>query len=64
LWIDKNIKKLRKQKNYCKVGFLLTSIFYNTGIKQKMGWSIITPSIVILQKLAKVVNVSVNDLLK
>jgi len=44
--------------------FLLAGIFYNTGIKQKMGWSIINPLITILQKLAKVVNVSVNDLLK
>lgn len=62
--IGKNIKKLRKQKGLSQDRLSkLADISYNTVIKLESG-GITNPSIDTLQKLAKALNVSVNDLLK
>jgi transcriptional regulator with XRE-family HTH domain len=62
--IGKNIKKLRKQKGLSQDRLSkLADISYNTVIKLESG-GINNPSIATLQKLAKALNVSVDDLLK
>jgi len=62
--IGKNIKKLRKQKGLSQDRLSkLADISYNTVIKLESG-GIINPSIDTLQKLAKALNVSVDDLIK
>ena len=60
--IGKNIKKLRKQKGLSQDRLSkLADISYNTVIKLESG-GIINPSIDTLQKLAKALNVSLDDL--
>jgi len=62
--IGKNIKKLRKQKGLSQDRLSkLADISYNTVIKLESG-GITNPSIDTLRKLAKALNVSVDDLLK
>ncbi len=62
--IGKNIKKLRKQKGLSQDRLSkLADISYNTVIKLESGGTT-NPSIDTLQKLAKAINVSVDDLLK
>ena len=62
--IGKNIKKLRKQKGLSQDRLSkLADISYNTVIKLESG-SITIPSIDMLQKLAKALDVSVDNLLK
>ena len=62
--IGKNIKKLRKQKSLAQDRLSkLADISYNTVIKLESG-GITNPSIDTLQKLAKALNVGVDDLLK
>lgn len=62
--IGKNIKKLRKQKVLSRDRFSkLSDISYNTFIKLESG-DITNPSITTLQKLAKSLDVSVDELLK
>jgi len=62
--IGKNIKKLRKQKGLSQDRLSkLADISYNTVIKLESG-GIINPSINTLQKLAKALDVSVDDLLR
>lgn len=62
--IGKNIKKLRKQKGLSQDRLSkLADISYNTVIKLESG-GIINPSIDTLQKLAKALDVSVDNLLK
>lgn len=62
--IGKNIKKLRKQKGLSQDRLSkLADISYNTVIKLESD-GITNPSIDTLQKLAKALNVSVDDLLK
>jgi len=62
--IGKNIKKLRKQKGLSQDRLSkLADISYNTVIKLESG-GITNPSINTLQKLAKALDVSVDNLLK
>lgn len=62
--IGKNIKKLRKQKGLSQDRLSkLADVSYNTVIKLESG-GIINPSIDTLQKLARALNVGVDDLLK
>ncbi|OQB44025.1 MAG: HTH-type transcriptional regulator SinR [Parcubacteria group bacterium ADurb.Bin159] len=62
--IGKNIKKLRKQKGLSQDRLSkLADISYNTVIKLESG-GITNPSISTLQKIAKALNVSVDNLLK
>ena len=62
--IGKNIKKLRKQKGLSQDRLSkLANLSYNTVIKLELG-GITNPSIDTLQKLAKALNVSVDDLLR
>ena len=62
--IGKNIKKLRKQKGLSQDRLSkLADISYNTVIKLESG-GITNPSIDTLKKLAKALNVSVDNLLK
>jgi len=62
--IAKNIKKLRKQKGLFQNRLSkLADISYNTVIKLESG-GITNPSIDTLQKLAKAINVSVDNLLR
>ena len=62
--ISKNIKKLRKQNDLAKDRLSkLADISYNTVIKLESG-GITNPSIDTLQKLAKALDVGVDDLLK
>ena len=62
--IGKNIKKLRKQKGLSQDRLSkLADISYNTVIKLESG-GITNPSINTLSKIAKALNVSVDDLLK
>lgn len=62
--IGKNIKKLRKQKGLSQDRLSkLADISYNTVIKLESG-GITNPSIDTLQKLAKALDVSVDELLK
>ncbi|WP_423837424.1 helix-turn-helix domain-containing protein [Thermodesulfovibrio thiophilus] len=62
--IGKNIKKLRKQKGLSQNRLSkLANLSYNTVIKLELG-GITNPSIDTLQKLAKALNVSVDDLLR
>ena len=62
--IGKNIKKLRKQKGLSQDRLSkLADISYNTVIKLESG-GITNPSIGTLQKLAKALNVNIDDLLK
>ena len=62
--IGKNIKKLRKQKGLSQDRLSkLANISYNTVIKLESG-NITNPSIDTLQKLARALNVGVDDLLK
>ena len=64
LLIGKNIKRLRKQKGLSQDRLSkLADISYNTVIKLELG-GITNPSIDTLQKLAKALNVSVDDLLR
>ena len=61
--IGKNIKKLRKQKGLSQDRLSkLADISYNTVIKLELG-DITNPSIDTFQKLAKVLDVSVDNLL-
>jgi transcriptional regulator with XRE-family HTH domain len=62
--IGKNIKKVKKQMGFSQdLLSKFSDIFYNTVIK--LGSSGITnPSIDTLQKLARALNVSIDDLLK
>lgn len=62
--IGKNIRKLRKQKSLSQDRLSkLANISYNTVIKLESG-GITNPSIDTLQKLAKALDVYVDDLLK
>ena len=62
--IGKNIKKLRKQKGLSQDRLSkLADISYNTVIKLESG-GITNPSIDMLKKLAKALNVLVDSLLK
>lgn len=62
--IGKNIKKLRKQKGLSQDRLSkLADISYNTVIKLESG-GIINPSIDTVQKLAKALDVGVDDLLR
>jgi transcriptional regulator with XRE-family HTH domain len=62
--IGKNIRKLRKQKGLSQDRLSkLANISYNTVIKLESG-NITNPSIDTLQKLARALNVGVDDLLK
>jgi transcriptional regulator with XRE-family HTH domain len=62
--IGKNIKKLRKQRGLSQDWLSkLADISCNTVIKLESG-GITNPSINTLQKLAKVLNLSVENLLK
>jgi transcriptional regulator with XRE-family HTH domain len=62
--IGKNIKKLRKQKGLSQDRLSkLADISYNTVIKLESG-NITNPSINTLQKLARALDVGVDDLLK
>ena len=62
--IGKNIRKLRKQKGLSQDRLSkLADISYNTVIKLESG-NITNPSIDTLQKLARALNVGVDDLLK
>ncbi|HNU89769.1 MAG TPA: helix-turn-helix transcriptional regulator [bacterium] len=62
--IGKNIKKLRKQKGLSQDRLSkLADISYNTVIKLESG-AIINPSIDTVQKLAKALDVGVDDLLR
>ncbi|WP_083962676.1 helix-turn-helix domain-containing protein [Thermodesulfovibrio thiophilus] len=64
LLIGKNIKRLRKQKGLSQDRLSkLANLSYNTVIKLELG-GITNPSIDTLQKLAKALNVSVDDLLR
>ncbi|MGI6335140.1 MAG: helix-turn-helix domain-containing protein [Minisyncoccales bacterium] len=64
LTIGKNIRKLRKQKGLSQDRLSkLADISYNTVIKLESG-NITNPSIDTLQKLARALNVGVDDLLK
>ena len=62
--IGKNIRKLRKQKGLSQDRLSkLADISYNTVIKLESG-NITNPSVDTLQKLARALNVGVDDLLK
>ncbi|MEO0233635.1 MAG: helix-turn-helix transcriptional regulator [candidate division WOR-3 bacterium] len=62
--MGKNIKKLREQKGLSQDWLSkIADNSYNTVIKLESG-DITNPSIDTLQKLAKTLNVSVDDLLK
>jgi len=62
--IGKNLKKLRKKKGLSQDRVSkLADISYNTVIKLESG-GITNPTIETLQKIAKALNVSVDDLLK
>ena len=62
--IGKNIRKLRKQRGLSQDRLSkLADISYNTVIKLESG-GITNPSIDTLQKLAKALDVGVDDLLK
>ncbi len=62
--IGRNIKKLRKQKGLSQDRLSkLADVSYNTVIKLESG-GITNPSIDTLQKLAKALDVGVDDLLK
>lgn len=62
--IGKNIRKLRKQKGLSQDRLSkLADLSYNTIIKLESG-GITNPSIHTLQKIAKALDVSVDDLLK
>lgn len=62
--ISKNIKKLRKQKNYSleKVS-KLADVSLNTVVKIESGMNK-NPTIETLNKIAKALNVGVDDLIK
>ena len=62
--IGKNLKKLRKKKGLSQDRLSkLADISYNTVIKLESG-GITNPAIETLQKIAKALGVSVDDLLK
>jgi len=62
--IGKNLKKLRKQKGLSQDRLSkLADVSYNTVIKLESG-GITNPTIETLQKIAKALKVSVDDLLK
>jgi len=62
--IGKNLKKLRKKKGLSQDRVSkLADISYNTVIKLESG-GITNPTIETLQKIAKALNISVDDLLK
>ena len=62
--IGKNLKRLRKQKELSQDRLSkLADISYNTVIKLESG-GIRNPTIETLQKMAKALNVSVDDLIK
>ena len=62
--IGKNLKKLRKKKGLSQDRVSkLADISYNTVIKLESG-GITNPTIETLQKIAKALNVPVDDLLK
>ena len=62
--IGKNLKKLRKKKGLSQDRLSkLADISYNTVIKLESG-GITNPTIETLQKIAKALGVSVDDLLK
>ena len=62
--IGKNLKKLRKQRSLSQDRLSkLADISYNTVIKLESG-GINNPTIETLQKIAKALNVSVDELIK
>ena len=62
--IGKNIKKLRRQKGLSQDRLSkLADISYNTVIKLESG-GITNPTIETLQKIAKALNVSIDELIK
>ena len=62
--IGKNLKKLRKQKGLSQDRLSkLADVSYNTVIKLESG-GITNPTIETLQKIAKALKVSVDDLIK
>ena len=62
--IGKNLKNLRKQKGLSQDRLSkLADISYNTVIKLETG-GIVNPTIETLQKIAKALNISVDDLIK
>jgi len=62
--IGKNLKKLRKQKGLSQDRLSkLADVSYNTVIKLESG-GITNPTIETLQKLAKALGVSIDDLIK
>ena len=62
--IGKNLKNLRKQRGLSQDRLSkLADISYNTVIKLETG-GIVNPTIETLQKIAKALNVSVDDLIK
>ena len=62
--ISKNIKKLRQAKGLSQDRLSkLADVFYNSIIKLETG-GITNPTIETLQKIAKALDVSVDDLLK
>ena len=62
--IGKNLKKLRKRKGLSQDRLSkLADVSYNTVIKLESG-GITNPTIETLQKLAKALGVSVDDLIK
>ncbi|MBU1472641.1 helix-turn-helix domain-containing protein [Patescibacteria group bacterium] len=62
--IGKNLKKLRKQKSLSQDRLSkLADISYNTVIKLESG-GITNPTIETLQKMAKALGVSVDELIK
>ena len=62
--IGKNLKKLRKQKGLSQDRLSkLADVSYNTVIKLESG-GITNPTIETLQKLAKALDVSVDELIK
>ena len=62
--IGKNLKKLRKQKGLSQDRLSkLADVSYNTVIKLESG-GITNPTIETLQKMAKALNISVDDLIR
>ena len=62
--IGKNLRNLRKQKGLSQDRLSkLADISYNTVIKLESG-GIINPTIETLQKIAKALNIGVDDLIK
>ena len=62
--IGKNLKKLRKQKDLSQDRLSkLADVSYNTVIKLESG-GITNPTIETLEKIAKALGISVDDLLK